>query len=413
MPGFGWAIFRWTVRLTLLAGTVFLLVSDGVRDSPLAALPAGISPYTAILGLVSVGTLTLFGAAGLLMAALSALRLRWFCRWVCPLGTCNELSSQIGRRLRLRTPAFPRLGRDLVFLALGGALLSSPILLWLDPLALFSGLGQRFAAEPWNRAVGLSGIAVAVTVSFFLPGLWCGRICPLGGLQEILFSVRRGLTGWVSQRLARPPLVDSVFQRETAPAASLPEVGHVGRRVMLALAGGAVWAWVSPRLGADETLPLRPPGASPDDRRFLSLCVRCGNCVRVCPTGIVRPQLFAGSPTAWLVPYVTFVSDYCLPTCNRCGAVCPSGALLPFSLTKKPVTVIGKAVLEGDLCLLSEDRECGICRGHCPYHAIRLEFNEETYSVLPVVDLDRCPGCGACEAICPTVPRKAIRVVRL
>lgn len=110
---------------------------------------------------------------------------------------------------------------------------------------------------------------------------------------------------------------------------------------------------------------------------------------------------------------MTFVNDYCLPTCSRCAEVCPSGALLPFSLAEKPVTVIGKAVLEDDLCLLSEDRECGICRGHCPYHAIRLEFNEETYSVLPVVDLDRCPGCGACEAVCPTSPRKAIRVVRM
>ena len=63
-----------------------------------------------------------------------------------------------------------------------------------------------------------------------------------------------------------------------------------------------------------------------------------------------------------------------------------------------------------DLCLLGDDRECSVCRNRCPYEAIRLVFSEEEYTLTPVVDLDRCPGCGACEAACPTQPTKAIVV---
>lgn len=405
-------VIRWTVRLVLLAVVVWILLSDLTRDTLLAAIPAGFSPYLAVLAMVAGGTLTVFGFAALSAVAVSAFRLRWFCRWVCPLGTCNEISSRVGRRVGLQAPAFPRFGRFFVFLALGGALLGSPILLWLDPLALFSGLGHRSPVGPAQWAVGISGIAVAVAISFVLPGLWCNRICPLGGLQEILFAGRRGLNVCVARRCAKPVPADSSVPGPANRAASPTEATIVGRRAALALAGGFVWAWLSPRIGTAEPQPLRPPGAFPDDRKFLSLCVRCGNCVRVCPTGIVRPQLFSGPLTTWLVPHLTFSNDFCLPTCNRCGDVCPTGALTPFSLEQKQATVIGKAVLESDLCLLSEDRECGVCRSHCPYQAIRLEFNEETYSVLPVVDLERCPGCGACEAICPTAPRKAIRVVR-
>lgn len=406
-------VLRWAVRLTLLTAAVFILLGEVAQDSPLAALPAGLSPYAAIFGLLFAGSLSLFGLAALLIAVVSAFRLRWFCRWACPLGSCNELSTRLGKRVGLRSPAFPRLGRDLVFLTLGGALLGSPILLWLDPLALFSGLGQRWAAGAGHWAVGLSGIGAAVVISFFLPGLWCNRICPLGGLQEILFSGRRGLTVWMSRRFAKASIDDAPLGCRGTSTASLTETLRLGRRAALVLVGGAAWSWVSPRFGTAQIPPLRPPGAFLDDRKFLSLCVRCGNCARACPTGIVRPQLFSGPVTTWLAPQVTFANDYCLPECNRCGEVCPSGALVPFSLTEKPVTLIGKAVLDQDLCLLAEDRECGICRSHCPYVAIRLEFNEETYSVLPIVDLDRCPGCGACEAICPTSPRKAIRVVRI
>ncbi|MGB4727387.1 MAG: 4Fe-4S dicluster domain-containing protein, partial [Thermogutta sp.] len=111
---------------------------------------------------------------------------------------------------------------------------------------------------------------------------------------------------------------------------------------------------------------LRPPGAWPDERRFLALCVRCGNCMRVCPTGIIRPQRSTDGVAMWLTPRLVFTDDFCDPSCNRCAKVCPSGALTPFSKAEKPHVVIGKAVVELDECLLTVDRECGICRSHCP-----------------------------------------------
>ncbi|MGQ9504069.1 MAG: 4Fe-4S binding protein [Thermogutta sp.] len=404
---------RWTVRCAILGGSTYLLFAGWTGNLTLGSLPGGLSPLIAICGLIAAGAFSTVGGAALLVACLAAFRLRWFCRWVCPLGTCNELSATAGKKIGLRPPPAPHIGQYLAFAAVGGALLGFPILLWLDPLAIFSGLGQS-SLTPRDSLIGIGSLLTAVGLSLIFPGIWCGRICPLGGLQEILYIVRRRTWKLVLRLLSR--------QRDSEPQTALvnftvgcevSDLACIGRRGLLALLAAGIWSHLSPRWASAKVPPLRPPGARPNDHQFLALCVRCGNCIRACPTRIIQPQLTTGGLFAWLVPRLDFTTDFCKPNCNRCAEVCPSGAIEHFGLDEKTQMVIGKAVVSLDYCLLSEDRECGVCRSHCPYQAIRLQFNEETYTVQPVVDLARCPGCGACEAVCPTTPVKAIRVERI
>jgi MinD superfamily P-loop ATPase len=80
------------------------------------------------------------------------------------------------------------------------------------------------------------------------------------------------------------------------------------------------------------------------------------------------------------------------------------------ALADKQSAAIGFPRVDMDICLLGDDRDCAICRTHCPFEAISFRFDEETYTLTPQVDPLRCPGCGACEVACPTQPAKAIVV---
>jgi len=73
----------------------------------------------------------------------------------------------------------------------------------------------------------------------------------------------------------------------------------------------------------------------------------------------------------------------------------------------------GRGLGIGDLnvCLLGEDREYAECLRWCPYEAIRYVFSEASYTLTPVIDTEKCTGCGACEMACPTKPDKAIVIV--
>jgi len=43
--------------------------------------------------------------------------------------------------------------------------------------------------------------------------------------------------------------------------------------------------------------------------------------------------------------------------------------------------------------------------------ASRCVFSQAPYTLTPQIDLQKCTGCGACEAACPTVPAKAIVIL--
>jgi formate hydrogenlyase subunit 6/NADH:ubiquinone oxidoreductase subunit I len=76
---------------------------------------------------------------------------------------------------------------------------------------------------------------------------------------------------------------------------------------------------------ASEKL-IRPPGALPEPQ-FLAKCVKCGECMKVCPTNGLQPTLSeAGTEGIWtpvLVPRV----GYCEYYCSLCTQVCPTGAI--------------------------------------------------------------------------------------
>ena len=71
---------------------------------------------------------------------------------------------------------------------------------------------------------------------------------------------------------------------------------------------------------------IRPPG-SVEEREFLERCIRCAECMKVCPNNALHPAFFeAGIEGIWtpvLIPRI----GYCEHSCVLCGDVCPTGAI--------------------------------------------------------------------------------------
>ena len=165
----------------------------------------------------------------------------------------------------------------------------------------------------------------------------------------------------------------------------------------------------------ERQTPLTPPG-SKNWNNFTRRCIACELCISECPSGILKPST---EFKTFMQPVMDYTNGYCRPECNKCSQVCPTGAILPLDLPEKVSTQIGKAVWIEHSCIIGmeiegeEIKKCGNCARHCPNGAIEMmakDPDDPDSLKFPVINPERCIGCGACEYVCPARPFTAIYV---
>ena len=208
-----------------------------------------------------------------------------------------------------------------------------------------------------------------------------------------------------------------------------------------ATVGAALAGWLP--VAKAHTPRLRPPGALAEEH-FLAACIKCGQCVQVCPVkAIDLGDIDSGFGMG--VPHITARTQACDFSCDalQCILACPTGALSHHPNKKEEVTMGVARLDKPDSCLARQGRSfhgaargtafkgihryaeidrwkpvtiashpydlplCDLCVRECPIQgAIALEpltADPADPRRTPVVK-DACVGCGMCEMICPADP---------
>lgn len=395
------------------------------------------------------------------ITAVAVLCGRLYCSVLCPLGLLQDAANIPGRLVRKLLKRPPRLGgptarraqlvvRHVVLVAFLAVGLMGLGFSWLEPYGIF---GRTTVA--WSGAALAAFIAA---LSLFGRGrAWCGWVCPVGTFLGLIsriapFRLRIDRAKCIGcrkcERMCKADAISIAGRSEggaidaslcveciccvaecpvgaisSRPAKRAAAVGsgkdegltRKGFIVGTAAAGATLCAEAAPDEkevdgGFAEVTPpgidergasLKPAGAR-SIANFRARCVGCQLCVKSCPNHVLRPSRRNGD---YMQPEMAFDKGFCTVDCTRCAEVCPAGAIAPLDAgVSKEAVRIGHAVWHEDRCVAAVDGvNCTACARHCPVKAIK-RVKSDAGTMLPVVDADKCIGCGACEHVCPSRP---------
>jgi ferredoxin len=306
---------------------------------------------------------------------------------------------------------------------------------------------------------------VLLGMNLWIPRFFCRVLCPLGALLGSLsrFSLwridrdvqkctdcdlcLRGCEGaadphlllrqsecFVCMNCIEDCPEDALSFRFLPPRESGIEHTDSSRRKLLLGAAGAAFTYLFFRAEPeqdDRTFTvdyIRPPG-SPDEKEFLERCIKCDQCMKVCPTNVLQPLSWREGLEAMWTPVMDMRAGYCELNCTLCGHVCPTGAILPLKMEEKlglgefaekgPVSV-GTAFFDKGRCLPhAMETPCVVCEEVCPTSPKAIGTYEEMITrwdgaaVLlnkPFIRPELCIGCGICEHECPILDSRAVYV---
>lgn len=322
---------------------------------------------------------------------------------------------------------------------------------------------QYFFHQTWV----IGGLLFAVLLANrWIPRFWCRALCPLGatlGLiaRNALFGMEKdhskctdcnlclvdcqgadspqGGVKWkqdechmcLNCETACPEDVIKFSFLPNRRSATTAQAGLDRRKVIVAAATGAA---VLPLARTSDTLDsnyydrlIRPPGSVPE-RDFMERCIRCAECMKVCPNNALHPAFLESGLEGFWTPILIPRIGYCEPTCVLCGQVCPTGAIQKINEDQKlgnPVRhvepiKIGTAFYDQGRCLpWAMATPCIVCEEFCPTSPKAIWVEEidvpdrnghMVHVQRPHVDPQLCIGCGACEKVCPVQDRPAVYV---
>jgi MauM/NapG family ferredoxin protein len=430
----------WTRRIRIAYQAFFLLLFVWL----LALLATGDSrafPYSVFHHADPLSAIGVTFAAGTLpgalvwAAVLIVLTLvfgRFFCGWICPLGTLQQLSSWLlssrSRRESRQANRYRRwfaLKYYVLAAFLAAAVVGTLQTGLLDPLSLTArGLaagvwpllpGGRPAPGGWLAAALLVAVVLA---SRWIPRLFCRALCPLGACLGVfarfaLFRIHRHEASCNSCTVCAfacqggdEPLGDHRVHEchvclnclagcpENAigygflpPLRPAPPQPDLARRYLFGtILGSLVLAPVLRASGGGRSAArpslIRPPGALAEPE-FLARCVKCSLCEQACPTGAIQPAIAEAGVEGFWTPVVVPRRGWCEFACTRCGEVCPSGAIARLDPARKtgydgkaPVR-IGTAFVDRGRCLpWAMHTPCIVCEEMCPTDPKAIWFEE-------------------------------------